>query len=1014
MNKTINENNNLAPILEKTVNWKHRIKVDEVSKYWERTIGRDLEEDETVRLTGVVSPFEIDGKVSTTMTIENQIRTSSELIELLTKGYQKTRDDLKTHIGLSMGSAVFKYDPSKRPGLNTFKSIKTMVIDLDAYQNKDGKGRAFFNSYDLNSRKFAAIKMLIIINEYLQKKEFDFRLLPKHVYSTGGGLQFVIDLDRDLLKDDATSLFNIIKTIFNNMAQDNGGKRFELSMFNEFSLTAETIYMEIDGTFADITHTQRVGGLVNPKSMYNGAFSEEILGFDKAGVADNIEWYVNRYKNMAETQRTDINLQMKIINKIQLHLELYSNILVFFNQKNIEPGVIKCNSIITGAKTVQVMKESIREGNETIFNSPVIKEILKKIPNQDQLDYMSKDLISIDDSFSSLFLAFKCPFHEDNKVSFVIYKNMTETDSKGNPRYSPIAKDFHDGKTYNLITFLMALNDITQAQAIQTVALEFGVELTKSEHKDYMKEMTNETVTELIDKVDTENMVYYQLAENNRRCRTRSLIDGESWNFDGASSLSDHVLTVQLGIEQADQELKRAFQIKFEERILINAFEEFRPGEDTIFNRQGHQMINLWIPSEEYKSVHKLAETMTETDIPNSLRRIKEETPNMWFFINQITQKGNIQYFFNWMVCCAKFKVMPSIPIITSVQGSGKGVFLEHIMMYYLNANYVKTITSEKIQSNFNHFMEESSLIALDEGDFSRTQEVDNLKFISGNNYMQIEKKGVDSVQKLKKFNMIILTNGDVPLRHPNSDRRISYFRLDVPLLNSVYEFGYSSIDEYLIEMKKELERFWAIAVSTKIENKWLNSNIRDNQFNRQILMMHPFGKLVIMMLSDEWDDIQLQINENVSDDTVISSNIELVNTIRQSFEATGSIKLSMINRYMQSLPFKTFTSIQSFIKSNELHKHGISIESKMSNISIKIEVNKLKSLIHMDSNLGNVMDCYSPSNYEKTLQDAKNLTLMDEEIISDTVDTEGLHISAKVDPFSAIPQPLDINELLL
>ena len=90
-------------------------------------------------------------------------------------------------------------------------------------------------------------------------------------------------------------------------------------------------------------------------------------------------------------------------------------------------------------------------------------------------------------------------------------------------------------------------------------------------------------------------------------------------------------------------------------------------------------------------------------------------------------------------------------------KGGTTGIAIRHLcewLNYYLNQEYVNVVTSEKIQSNFNAFMETSSMIVLDEGDFSKSKEVDQLKFLTGNDRITVEKKGVDSTQMKKYFNI--------------------------------------------------------------------------------------------------------------------------------------------------------------------------------------------------------------------------------------------------------------------
>ena len=61
--------------------------------------------------------------------------------------------------------------------------------------------------------------------------------------------------------------------------------------------------------------------------------------------------------------------------------------------------------------------------------------------------------------------------------------------------------------------------------------------------------------------------------------------------------LANHVLQQQLNIKDADHKFVEKFIQKFQERIIIDAFEEFHPGKPTVFKREFIQFVNLWVPS---------------------------------------------------------------------------------------------------------------------------------------------------------------------------------------------------------------------------------------------------------------------------------------------------------------------------------------------------------------------------------------------------------------------------------
>jgi hypothetical protein len=171
-------------------------------------------------------------------------------------------------------------------------------------------------------------------------------------------------------------------------------------------------------------------------------------------------------------------------------------------------------------------------------------------------------------------------------------------------------------------------------------------------------------------------------------------------------------------------------------------------------------------------------------------------------------------------------------------------------------------------------------------------------------------------------------------------DRRITYFNNEIPLLASCEAWGLS-IDEFVERVRTEQVEFWAIIVNTELDHKMSMANSKNGQFWKQILMQHPFGALVVKLMNGEWEDIALQLNENVSDGAEMSANLKLLDTIREQFESSGKISLTLINRYLQSLNFRMKQSIQKFIQINHLHEFGINVVVDAEDV--KIQVNKKK-----------------------------------------------------------------------
>jgi len=668
---------------------------------------------------------------------------------------------------------------------------------------------------------------------------------------------------------------------------------------------------------------------------------------------------------------------------------------------NVDPKEIHTKEIIHSSEIIEVEKSVSIDQNNFLMKSENISmyEIIKKVSPRQQYEYMV-DIIGEPLQLGHKFDKFLCPFHEETSPSFAIYHNGASTkDQKDNNGPMVLSVDFHPLQSgelanHNMITLAQHVKNkgknntdpdwVTISDIINDVVSKLSLSLTKTEKNTINKVEEESNVANLLKKIDVDKKIYYRKANKMKDCVIREFTNGTYEIFDGTRSMTDHILRVHLKEVNKSLEFRQIFHDAFVEKILINAFEEFSPGNDNRFNLEGNEYVNMWVACDAHNKVHELSETINEMDLTSALELIAERLPASNYFLHQLTQKGSIEYFTNWLVNVAKYKVMPSIPVITSVQGTGKGIFIKQWLKYYLGDQYTNVVTSDKLGSNFNAFMETSSMLALDEGDFSNTKDVDTLKFLSGNDKIQLEKKGVDSVQKDKYFNMVMLTNGDTPLKHPSNDRRITYFRLDASMDLTINYTPWETINDFIDVLQTEAREFWAILLKTKSVSKWEQMNLKDNQFNKQILQMHAFGEFALKVINNEWDDIEFQLNEKVIDEDVETMNSNTVLSIRNEFEQTNMIGLTLINKYLASLKYQSYITIENFIKQNQLHKNGISMVKHQGRMKIKIEREKAKRLIYMPNNLGKLFDDFKDKNIDKTLG-----TYTSEDIVED----EGLQV---------------------
>jgi hypothetical protein len=931
--------------------------LEEVKKYWNLSLPETLAEDETIRIVKQVR--EADGTYGQYGILTEKIpfRKAEDVTNFLD---ELQNQNPNKQVGVSMSTAVFNYT-GETPKIDAFKYSNTIAIDIDTHMN-NGKERYVLGYLDKNQIQMSIIKTWNEINN--KTEEFGIgSILPIATILTGGGLQFIIAFERTLNRSEAQKLYGLLKNAIGNLKWK--------TVLGDTLGNYTSVAFDIDKSFADLAHVQRVAGTVNQK--YDVP-SRIIPLFELS--RDEQQSLREELKNgIDDTNYTD---QQKEIYKKSIDEDFE----LFFKYLNSAAPIMNVEDNLITAK-MQSARTSIRPSELKGIEYELLQKLKKE--NVSALDLLSGD-VRLGITTGNLTKLY-CPFHEESNPSMAFYQN----------ELFDVFKDFHDDKSYSLVSFWEKLYNVSKSTAIAQIADRAGLALGKGERKDFQNLELSEIVDELIKRIDTENFVYYRLANKNRTCIVRHIDSGEAFIFDGPKMLANHILSNQLDVYDAEQVLVEEFGKRFMEIVLVDAFEEFYPGRDTVFNKQFIKFVNLWVPSNRYQRVHARAAEI-DIDKPFSLEEaialIKRKAPWTYKYILQMVQNGDLTWFINWLSGVSKFKTMPVVPVIFGVPGAGKNLFVNTIMDFYLNNEYVKVVSGDRIMQQFNSMLESSSLIVLDEGDFSTGKEVDQLKLLTGNDKILIEKKGVDATNKQRHFNILFFSNGEVPLRHPAQDRRISYFHNEIPLLASCESWGIT-IDDMVERVRSEMVEFWAIMVRTELDHKMAMANSKNGQFWKQILMQHPFGALIVKLMNGEWEDIALQLNENVSDQAEMGVNLKLLLNIKDQFETNGRISLTLINRYLQSLNFRMKQSIQKFIQVNHLPEFGISIIVEENDVKINVNKKKVQEALRVKNVLR--------AAYPKTARE--EVSILEAELAQENADT-GIEVEDEIETLNNLVAP--------
>lgn len=987
-----------------------------IKRHWDNVVGFDqLQPDETVRLVVMPSPTSNLAKSFSSgtgmITDKEQIRSAKELIDRMTV-LQGT--ETPGAIGYALSAGVYTYVRDKAPGYSSLKCIQNMIIDVDAHMNEVTKDRFNLTIIKPDSLKYAAVSMLNYINNLLESNGLPF-VTPVYTAMTGGGYQFGVRFDKPLDRESGKKVFEAFGSVLgfthinnsekmqqeqdiNNKALENNALVLEgTSSLGNVSNNANVAireipgsdsnqnadktgfqhikkkkgmtihvksfsdewfapFFELDNSFKDVTHAQRVPGTINQK--YSAfAYIDDLVAPD--GYPEAVEAMCQEaYRDLSFINEKDRT------NLINMYRKSYTTIFDQLYKTNPKGDYTRQpTEQIKALSGIVHFANSVERSlvGDYISLTEVEKQILSELSSREILREVLGDMGIEIVKDSSSYIACRSPFRTDSKPSLAVYINSNRA----------MIKDFTEDVTYNIITLWMKVNVCNKSDAIEQMALKYNIKIDKTDKKEFSKLQTNETVIDLIKRVNTVDFVYYRLANASKNCTIKSVKTGKSKTFDGYKMLASHVLRFQLKIKNPDEETRRAFEEAFLQYVIIDAFEDFLPGGERVFEDDFIQYVNIWTASDSYKKCWEESESLQPMNMDEALNLIREVCPTTYVFLLQITQKGDLKYFLNWLNALSKFQYLPIVPIFPSIEGAGKNLFANDVLAPYLNKGYITVANGQAMQSNFNSFMGYSNLIIADEGDFTGSREFDQLKLLTGNDTVRVEKKGVDAQTMARRFNVCMFTNGTEPVRHSITDRRCVYNKLEHTLEATLTKLGYKSIDEFKDKIAEEVHKFWGIIIKTKLHKPWINHNIKNGQYHYQILMMHPFGKLILKIIENKWDEISLQLNEKQKELQDEKTNMMLLQNIENAFFNGEALPLITINKYLDAMSWKSSSSIQEFINRNKLQNHGIEIMVDHDSIKIKLDAVKLQEFIFQENNLSELIPEFAVDKI-KTLDELK------------------------------------------
>ena len=285
---------------------------------------------------------------------------------------------------------------------------------------------------------------------------------------------------------------------------------------------------------------------------------------------------------------------------------------------------------------------------------------------------------------------------------------------------------------------------------------------------------------------------------------------------------------------KADEDFLSIFISKIEgTRITFNpnAGEEFEEFGDSYFNTFSatNTMLNLR-DSIQSKINNGLMEKNRDISFLDNLPFTKTLLKNL-----TNNDEEAIEYVVNWLSCAinTRKKVMTSIAFL-GPEGPGKGV-LENYYLRPFYKNFLETVSNQDLESRFNGVFDNKMFIILNEikADLKESEKVsETLKMLVTDENMQIERKGIDRINKHTFFNMFLYSNNALPFKISATDRRWTVIQTSFVKLDEVAEALDMTIDEFLEGCAAECKEFWinvySFDYSLRAAKKPLKSSLKE------------------------------------------------------------------------------------------------------------------------------------------------------------------------------------------
>lgn len=186
-----------------------------------------------------------------------------------------------------------------------------------------------------------------------------------------------------------------------------------------------------------------------------------------------------------------------------------------------------------------------------------------------------------------------------------------------------------------------------------------------------------------------------------------------------------------------------------------------------------------------------------------------------------------LRHFINWLATGAQRRIKNKTTFLfQGVQGTGKGIMFEHVIMPLFGSEYCKSLSIQNLEEKHSGYLDNLLFLLIDEfrhGDSQATKFLENkIKMFVTETMMPVRRMNMDSENIKTFFQMVFFSNNHDAIRIPEGDRRINVCPRQERKLQAIFRDAKSQTEQHeristlLEDLQLEQPKFLGAMMSMK------------------------------------------------------------------------------------------------------------------------------------------------------------------------------------------------------